>query len=374
MNIILFGAGKIFRQVYKYMLCEYMPVVNIWDNDSSKWGKEILGIKITKPTQIYKGNQVEFVITAGCYEEISKQLNELGYASENIHNIKWFYEMRLRHFYALHTSQITDEEMEALSIIDTQGLNTYNVIINQKTSDKVRIIYDINLELYYAEYLNQRMYFTKKFDHESSVWYYKKLLIEQSESSPHCYTKYLRHSQYDYVIDAGSCEGIFALNMVDKCEKLFLVENNKEWTDLYPITFGNSKCQVEWSEKMLGNVDSESSITIDTLLSECLQYDNKRILIKMDIEGAEEWAIKGGERVLKSKNDVTVIACAYHHIGASENIGNMLSNAGFTVIKSARCMFFSPENEENTVNRSVHWMDNDDENYRLRNGLVIGYK
>ena len=94
----------------------------------------------------------------------------------------------------------------------------------------------------------------------------------------------------------------------------------------------------------------------------------------MDIEGAEECALLGGTNLLKSKNDITIIACVYHHFDSEEKIRKILADNGFMIHESHRSMFFPPEYEKNTVDQTLAWKTNELKNYRLRRGVIAGIK
>ena len=82
MNVILFGAGKNY-QLNKERF-RFMNIVAIIDNDRNKSGMMLDGIVIAPPEQI-KHTQFDYVIiVCSAYEQIRKQLIDLGVSQEKI--------------------------------------------------------------------------------------------------------------------------------------------------------------------------------------------------------------------------------------------------------------------------------------------------
>ena len=109
------------------------------------------------------------------------------------------------------------------------------------------------------------------------------------------------------VIDAGAAEGFFALQIVDKVGKVYLVEGEEQWVKALRCTFEPFGDKVVIIPKWLGSQNNGEMVSIDQINKE-----NKVTLVKLDIEGAEEDAIAGGEETFVSAKNMKVIACTYH--------------------------------------------------------------
>lgn len=370
-DVILFGAGKQLERIYKYVECSVINICEIWDNDETKNGLLFDGIAIAKPRRKLSMDKFQIVITSPVYyKEIKEQLiSEYGFLEDEIHDVMWIYSLRMSRYYS--SNIIDGEEKKAFDRILECGLETYNVDMDESHTEEL-IAYGVENDKGYVIHNGYKMFFPSRYKRENALSYYRGLRREQNINSPHCYANFILDDDFDCVVDAGCCEGIFSLDMVSKTKTLILIEPQKDWTLLYDKTF--EKMEINVCNKFLSAEDNEYCTTLDSLLGEYIEKTGKKILIKMDIEGAEIDALNGAKKILNSNNNITLVICAYHHAKDSEVIIDILNRHGYLTKSSKRNMFFRPENEENTVNPSIEWKENLDENYRLRIGLIAGYK
>ncbi|MGB0370733.1 MAG: hypothetical protein ACPGN3_05230 [Opitutales bacterium] len=82
-KIAVFGAGK--AGVHNIpILGRHHDIIAILDNDSTKWGTEIKGIKVSQP-EAFDFDAVNFVVIASMYAtEIRDQLKGLGVLHDQI--------------------------------------------------------------------------------------------------------------------------------------------------------------------------------------------------------------------------------------------------------------------------------------------------
>ena len=81
-DIIIFGAGQRGKECMELLQKAQVRIRAFWDNDASKYGKNIAEIPIEAPKVC---NHVIIVITAWKgYWEIRKQLEDMGYAEHNL--------------------------------------------------------------------------------------------------------------------------------------------------------------------------------------------------------------------------------------------------------------------------------------------------
>lgn len=114
------------------------------------------------------------------------------------------------------------------------------------------------------------------------------ILLEQHTSSPHLYCKdEVIIKDGDIVVDAGVCEGNFALRYIDLISKLYLVECDPLWEEPLKLTFAPYKEKVVFCNKFLTNFNDDTHITLDQLVTEDVNF------LKMDIEGEEPKALEG---------------------------------------------------------------------------------
>lgn len=83
---IIFGAGN--GHIYRYLLEKYWNnIIAIVDNDCQKWESTYNGIKMHSPNwlkDVDKEQTIVIIATYGHWEEISAQLEELGWKDNSI--------------------------------------------------------------------------------------------------------------------------------------------------------------------------------------------------------------------------------------------------------------------------------------------------
>lgn len=84
-KIILFGAGGRTEYIISKLKENIFPIL-ILDNDSSKWGKKVCGIKVCDPRIVSSASYEYVVIVPYDYYEIQKQLINLGVIEDKIVN------------------------------------------------------------------------------------------------------------------------------------------------------------------------------------------------------------------------------------------------------------------------------------------------
>jgi FlaA1/EpsC-like NDP-sugar epimerase len=77
--MIIFGASKAGQLAY-WTLKDLGEVIGFCDNDGSKWGTTMDGIKIISPSELYnlcsKNKEVEVIISSSYSKEIALQLQD----------------------------------------------------------------------------------------------------------------------------------------------------------------------------------------------------------------------------------------------------------------------------------------------------------
>ena len=227
-----------------------------------------------------------------------------------------------------------------------------------KPEEKYVISWDIDHHVPYVMFAGKKMYLPRDqyYDVENGKQYFSGLEFEQQEGSPHTYiTDDIYIKEGDVVVDAGACEGNFAIKYIDKISKLYLIECSPIWIDMLKLTFRDYMDKIVFCPKYLGNVDDEETITLDSLVG-----DERVDFIKMDIEGAEIDALKGAENVFRN-NNIRCSICSYHKHNDERHIRNILKSYGYTTSTSHGHMIFPCDNEK------FLWSE-------LRHGIVYGKK
>ena len=280
----------------------------------------------------------------GCEEkdfnEIRPRMIELGIGkSEQFKNMFWL----LKNFMTKKYEDFADPDIqETIEYWKTHEISVFNQHIVKSTLDKVRFDETCDLPYIFFQTVGgntRKMYFPKKYDFhvQGGNIFVKDLLTEQLPTSPHLYiTDKHKVNPGDIVIDAGVCEGNFALKYVDICSKMYLFEPENKWQEPLRQTFKDYLHKVEIIPKSVSDNSGGGIITIDDALPE-LRGEN--IFLKMDVEGDEPKALRGAKRIL-TDNKVKASVCTYHNADDLIKVKNILQSYGYKTSTSAGYMTF----------------------------------
>lgn len=254
------------------------------------------------------------------------------------------------------------EIRETLNYISNHKMSVFNQFIQSPyTYDEVK--WDSHINLPYIDFTTVDgktvpMYYPPEYNFikkENSI-FVENLMWEQSPGSPHRYVKQDHDVNVgDCVIDAGVCEGNFALKYVNIVSHIYLFEMDPVWRKPLEYTFRDYRDKVTFINKALSDKTTFHTCRIDDIVS-----DQKVDFIKMDIEGAELSAIRGGEQVFH-KNCIRSSICSYHRYGDEEKIRKQLEKYGYNTSVSDGYMCFLYADDI--------WETGD-----LRRGVVYGNK
>lgn len=370
MQIVIFGVGKLYSMCSKLLYSDIeMEIMDVWDNNENIGS--IDGRTVNRPNNNFLKSDVYIVVLTNYYNEMMEQCVALGYKEDKIVCVNKLFEVFVKKYYENYMpDNISEEEERALDRIKNVGLETYNADLQDKYEiDDVQCEWDECNSSWYVLHEGRKMYMPNNYDMVISKEYYNNRRREQDFNNTHNYFKWCKNDWYDVIIDAGCSEGYFALSMADRCDELYVIEPDNEWFEKYKYTFMEEKYNL--INKYLGAENTEKSVTIDAITK---KYHHKKILVKMDIEGGEEQAIKGARMLFYSDNEVTFIVCGYHHANAEEVIKKMFNEFNMEVFSSDKNMFFAPSNEMNTLNGTDNVRKNGICNYRMRCGVIAAYK
>ena len=198
--------------------------------------------------------------------------------------------------------------------------------------------YNENAKFYYIYFENKRLCLKRgySFITKNGKKYVKDIWYEQDPNSPHLYEDgEIKVYPDDILVDAGVCEGNFSLHNIDKVKKVYLIECDNEWIEALEYTFAPYKDKVVFCNKFLSDNDSGGSISLDTLLN-----GEKISFLKMDIEGEEINALRGGKKTLINSKGVKCAICSYHRHNDEMEIKKILLSYGINVTTSKGYMLF----------------------------------
>lgn len=341
LKIFLWGTGNIASKVLQdYDVFTKYDVLGFIDNDLCKQSGEIYGRHIYAPEVLLTIKADKIVILTVKYEEIYQQITQV-LKIRNIVIEDWRYFQRqfavktgiLKRYHNANDLEIRD----VLRYIKQNDLEVFNYSFREKYKYlRVSVLFDENCGMFYVIHQGKRMYFTKRLNTANAVAdYYKSILVEQDKESPH---KYLDEEfavcQGDVVIDAGVGEGNFALEIIDKVSKIYLIEMDIGWIEALRETFRDYQDKVVIIPKYLTSMNNGNYATLDCLVKEPIN------LIKMDIEGNEWDALLGAEKLIKRSKKVKCAICSYHTEYDETLIKSVLTEYGLRCTTTHGYMWF----------------------------------
>lgn len=190
----------------------------------------------------------------------------------------------------------------------------------------VEVFTDTGTGLKYVMHQGKRMYYIRNRPEALIRSSYANLLTEQLPESPHAYLgKDFEVKAGDVVVDLGASEGIFALSVIDKASKVYLVECEPGWVEALKLTFAPYANKVEIIEKFVSDkADGDRNTTLDEILQ-----GRQVNFVKADIEGAEESMLEGATHTLANTDELKLSLCVYHNEQDAENLQTFLKSSGF---------------------------------------------
>lgn len=186
------------------------------------------------------------------------------------------------------------------------------------------IRYDSKKDMMYVMHRGKRLYYPEDYTPQAVWTEYGFCRMEQDEESPHRYLdENFRVEEGAVVIDAGTAEGIFALEVIEQVKKIYLVECDEKWIPALEMTFAPWRSKVTIIHKMLGDKTDESHTTVDAIAA------GERIdFIKMDVEGAEAESLAGAAKTLRENRGIRCAVAVYHAKGTEERVTRYLREQG----------------------------------------------
>ncbi|MCL2358884.1 FkbM family methyltransferase [Candidatus Bathycorpusculum sp.] len=212
---------------------------------------------------------------------------------------------------------------------------------------KLNIEKDHETNLFYILIDNKKLFYKNGMNETTIKQSFDLVSLEQDYRSPH---RYLTNDNYfvgvvgsdskqfngdsfginegDVVVDAGAAEGNFALSVVEKASKVYIIEGDAEWCKALKQTFAPYKEKVEIIQKYLSDNTNDNNITLKDLIK---KYNIKKIdFLKMDIEGYEQKALNGATLDKTNFTEINKMAiCIYHNPQDETTISNFLAQYGY---------------------------------------------
>ena len=238
----------------------------------------------------------------------------------------------------------TDEEiLEIVNYLKDNPLTFFNYKFSDYAyKKKIIMFFDNKCGMFYTNIDGKRLYFKRNMDANSAQNYICSIICEQNKLSPHSYhiEELLKVKESINIIDLGGAEGYFALRLIDKAERVYVVECDNEWIEALKMTFLPWKNKVNIISKAVGSSTTDKMITLSSLL----EFEMRNI-IKMDIEGMEVTVLREMMKtsVLERCFGTRIIVCVYHNARDEEDIKSMFSKENVEININSGYIFFTAE-------------------------------
>ena len=363
---LIFGTSRIVAMKLKQVFGDEQGLSNrgiIGFVDNVKLRNTFLGLPVFLPEEVKTSEFDNIVIVSasdpqGVYYRL---VHEYGIQHDKIAPEKYLANIKIISDY--YNGKIQDAET-VQTVHQLETLNNFDIWCGYcpKPREKYEVIWDEECNMPYVIYESKKMYYPREWPPEANMnvidgkEYVIGVEFEQQPGSPHTYiTDDIYVKEGDVVVDAGVCEGNFAIKYIDKVSKLYLIECDPLWVEALKMTFRDYMDKVVICQKFLGGTNNDKTITLDKLIV------NDRVdFIKMDIEGAEIDALKGAKNVFLN-NDIRCSICSYHKHDDEKNIREILGSYGYSTGTSNGHMIFPLDKE------FFKWCE-------LRHGIVYGKK
>lgn len=307
-SILIWGCIDTYTYGFLKKFTDINKVRYYGDNDQAKWGTKMNGLLVLSPEEVVekvKENSIDHIIITSMQhlKDIENQLLSLRIEQDMIdskgHSIARSY--MINHFFNSH---MDDFEKVYSYLSDERSKAVYLAKLNYKISLDNQYLADIASP-------NEDKYFDKE-------------LLHANENEIFC--------------DCGSHDGFTLKNFISwtggKYKKCIAIEADK---DLYSVLNNNVKengyknvqtynlaC---WNEKAIlkfqssqtlinkaaAHITEDGDVYVQADDLDNILKDEKVTFLKMDIEGAEEMALKGARRVIQENNPILAI-CIYHKL------------------------------------------------------------
>ncbi len=197
--------------------------------------------------------------------------------------------------------------------------------------------FDEKTKLFYVVHKNKKLFFPENLIPEKVEQLYKGILMEQDIESPHRYVESYSELKGKTLLDIGSAEAIFTLDVIDLVDHAYLFECEDYWQEALRATFAPYSDKVTIVNKFVNDKNDGQNTTIDEFMKD-KSIDN--LFIKMDIEGSEMAALRGAKQVIDSGKNLQLAVCTYHKDEDASEISNYFGENGIDYTQTDGYLFF----------------------------------
>jgi len=308
---VLFGASSFGKKALQFLKSNNIKTDYFCDNDRSKWGSSIEGIKILAPfeLEVLKINMnVKVIITSTYEKEIRQQLEEMGF--EHICNYYDFLNSDINIVDKHHNER---DQFDRGLILNSE--DKINSVIGMLEDDISKVVFKSLLDFRLtkdlfilkgccdncAEYFNQDII---KFCNDEVIIDGGSFIGDTLES----FMKAVEFKKY-YAFEPDRRNYIqLESNIVKLGIRSKVISVNKGMSNVNGIVAFLENEELRGSSA----IDKSGNTEIEVVrLDDFIPSDEKITFIKMDIEGAEIDALNGCKNILQKYKPKLAI-CIYH--------------------------------------------------------------
>lgn len=291
---VIFGAGDCGHRIYDLLHSYGIQVLCFCDNGMGGSADEVTGLKIIKPEELRDAIiHPEILVCVGeekAYRSISQQLLSLGFDETQIHIMNEFFYWQTREYFDANI----EAYREAYQLMEDE----FSRQIYLERMRKVFLLSDISQIVSPCE--------EEYFD--------EKVVLKEDE----------------VFIDCGGFDGDSALRFIEQCggkyqdiiifepefSKKAAIEKNmgNNRYHLYPLGVWSKSTKLYFNAMGTGSshvFEERGKYIIETVALDEIVYDMRPTYIKMDIEGAEQEALKGCRKIIQIYKPKLAV-CIYH--------------------------------------------------------------
>lgn len=314
---IIYGAGENGKRIYQQLKEYKVPVEGFYDDDTSRWNEEVCDGKYIYSYAELKDMDIDrtnYILASVFMSEMEKRAEELGF----------------KHLYGVYNLILHYCET-AYEIPKFKGNQNYlqrqNAIKKYINDEKSLKYFDV---MYETIMEGKALHSIKNVFCPEDIYCLKRLKnILKSATFVDCgafkgdtlsqFIEQFPDYKNIYCFEADKTNYNVLQKYVDSTEKEHIIcENYALWNTETIIGMEGAGVSTRASEKSSNKI---RTITIDKYFN-----DIKVDYIKMDIEGAELNALRGGMNVIKRDRPVLAI-CIYHSMNDRLEIPEMLVNS-----------------------------------------------
>ena len=211
--------------------------------------------------------------------------------------------------------------------------------------------FDDELFLPYVIHKEKRLYFPRGFNLKRCEKIYRSLVEfdcilggEHMEKQPHQYqSETFKIEKNEVLVDVGSAEALLALDQIDILGKVYLIECDKRWAPALKATFKLYQDKVVIVDKLISDCDSSTTVTLETILK---NERDRKIFVKMDIEGSEVKVLEQSKEFLTKSSNIKLAVCTYHRQSDGDKILSIFEEMGYQHEFSEGWVYFNEYDNE----------------------------